>query len=67
MKILICLLGLWGYALWGFEKNTKVAMRRIILNIAVFFEVEILIVPKISIIYTNNICLAWVLLVNRFP
>ena len=47
MKILICFLGLRGYPRWGFEEGTKVAFR-IIVNIAVLFDLEIIIVAKIS-------------------
>jgi hypothetical protein len=59
-------LGLPGYPLGGFEDGTKVALR-ILLNIAVFFEIEIFIVPKMISILTYNIFLPWVLLKNGFP
>jgi hypothetical protein len=63
MKILICFLGLRGYPRWGFEEGTKVAFR-IIVNIAVLFDLEIIIVAKISWTFINNMFLALVLLVN---
>ena len=66
MKIYICFFGLRGYTLWGFEEGTKIAFR-IPLNITVWCDLEIMIVPKMIFALVNNIFLAWVLLMNWFP